>query len=284
MRLLLLDAHTLESSRQLFDGSDLLIIDEVGQVRHRWLNEATRGWIRRLAPPRWRTPVVSGSEAWAVRAAWTSLLIAIASHPSVAWLTSLDRLFFAENKLVQARTARAIGLPVPATSVAACAEDVPAELGPLLVVKPLGPGHFTDDQGDERVLWSEPLERSAPELARLRGAPFILQEHLEAESHLRVVTVRERVWICSLDAKGLPLDWRRQEEAHAAFEVSHDPIVGEAALRMARASGVGYSSQDWIRSRGHAYFVELNPAGQWLFLPEPTASEVSAEIAAWLIA
>lgn len=246
------------------------------------LDGRLRGWIRRLAPPRWRTPVTSGSEAWAIRSAWTSLLIAIASDPSVSWLTPLDRLFFAENKLLQARAADRLGIPVPATAVAATATDIPEQLGSPLVVKPLGPSHFTDDGGGEQVLWSHPLDRSAPELAHLKGAPFILQQHLDADRHLRVVTVRNRVWVCALDAAGLPLDWRRNEEAHGAFEPIEDADVADAARRIAGALGVGYSSQDWIASGKDRYFIELNPAGQWLFLPEPVASEVTGEIAVWL--
>ncbi len=246
------------------------------------LKSGVRGWIRRLAPPRWRTSVTSGTETWAVRSAWTSLLVAIAADPSVSWLTPLDRLFFAENKLLQVRAAEQLGVPVPATAVAASASDVPDELGSPLVVKPLGPSHFTDDAGTEQVLWSQPLERSALELAHLKGAPFILQQQLAAEKHLRVVTVRDCVWVCALEAAALPLDWRRSEEAHRAFQPLDEPDVAEAARRIAAALGVGYSSQDWIVSGERFYFIELNPAGQWLFLPEPVASEVTAEIAAWL--
>jgi glutathione synthase/RimK-type ligase-like ATP-grasp enzyme len=246
------------------------------------LDSGLRGWIRRLAPPRWRTPVTSGSEAWAVRSAWTSLLITIASNPVVSWLTSLDRLFFAENKLLQARAAEQIGIRVPATAVVSSAADIPDRLGSPLVVKPLGPSHFTDEGGDEQVLWSRPLDRSASQLAHLKGAPFILQQHLNADRHLRVVTVCDHVWVCALDAAGLPVDWRRSEEAHGAFEQVDEADVADAARRIAAALGVGYSSQDWIASGKDRYFIELNPAGQWLFLPEPVASEVTGEIAAWL--
>ncbi|HVE45526.1 MAG TPA: hypothetical protein VNA57_02100 [Acidimicrobiales bacterium] len=52
---------------------------------------------------------------------------------------------------------------------------------------------------------------------------------------------------------------------------------------MAGALGVGYSSQDWVVDRsGQPWFLDLNPGGQWLFLPEPAASAVTASVAAWL--
>lgn len=282
MQPVLVDALALERSRYVLDGAELVLFVD-GSKQHRVrLDSSLRGWIRRLAPPRWRTPVTSGSEAWAVRAAWTSLLIAIAAEPTVSWLTPLDRLFFAENKLLQMRAARQAGISVPATAVAASASDIPEALGSPLVVKPLGPAHFADEQGSEQVLWSQPLERTAPELAHLQGAPFILQQCLRADRHLRAVTVRDRAWICALDAVDTPLDWRRSEEAHHAFLPHDDPQVAQSAKRVAATLGVGYSSQDWIVTGGKTYFIDLNPAGQWLFLPEPVASEVTAEIAAWL--
>jgi hypothetical protein len=103
-----------------------------------------------------------------------------------------------------------------------------------------------------------------------------------AERHLRVVTVNKRVWACELKAGALPLDWRKDEDAHHSFVPTHDEGVESSALAIAAAASLGYSSQDWIIQSGTAYFVDLNPAGQWLFLPEPVASEVSVEIASWL--
>jgi hypothetical protein len=46
---------------------------------------------------------------------------------------------------------------------------------------------------------------------------------------------------------------------------------------------VGYSSQDWIvTATGVSHFIDLNPAGQWLFLPNPGAREITDAIAEWL--
>jgi hypothetical protein len=132
------------------------------------------------------------------------------------------------------------------------------------------------------VVYAKPVRRGAPELDHLAPAPFLVQERLEAERHLRVVTVNDRVWACELNARALPLDWRKDQDAHHSFVPTHDQEVESLALAIAAAARIGYSSQDWIIQSGTAHFVDLNPAGQWLFLPEPVASEVSAEIASWL--
>ena len=56
----------------------------------------------------------------------------------------------------------------------------------------------------------------------------------------------------------------------------------KSALQMSSAFELGYTSQDWIETEKGFYFVDLNPSGQWLFLPEPLASAISSSVADWL--
>jgi hypothetical protein len=242
-----------------------------------------QGWIRRLAPPHWRRRTQGATEDAAIRSAWSSLLVGFAGDASVRWLTTIEPLFFLENKLLQLRIAERLRIRTPRSAVVPEQELIPPELGDDLVVKPLGVGHFTGSDDVEMVVYATSLQRGAPELSHLGPAPFLIQERLNAECHLRVVTVNQRAWACELKANCLPLDWRSDESAHHAFVPVDHARVRSSALAIAEAAKLGYSSQDWIVQDGEPYFVDLNPAGQWLFLPEPVASEVSAEIAAWLM-
>lgn len=48
---------------------------------------------------------------------------------------------------------------------------------------------------------------------------------------------------------------------------------------------LGFSSQDWIVDRdGTAWFIDGNPAGQWLFLPPEVSTPATDAIASWLMA
>ena len=274
----IIDTATLETGSYRFVDSWADVDGDVIDFR-----QPRRGWIRRLAPPHWRRRTQGGSEEAAVRSAWSSLLVGTAGEATVQWLTTIERLFFVENKLLQLRIAERLGIRTPRSAVVPDTELLPDDFGDELVVKPLGVGHFTGDDDAEWVVYAKPLRRDAPELDHLAPAPFLIQERLVAERHLRVVTVHKRVWTCELRAIGLPLDWRKDEDAHHQFVPTSDERVESAALALADAAQIGYSSQDWIIvQNGEPYFVDLNPAGQWLFLPEPVASEVSAEIAAWL--
>jgi hypothetical protein len=243
--------------------------------------DGARGWIRRVAPDQWHEDDPPSSYGGALRSAWLSLLVGLCETTRVEWLTTLSALFSAENKLVQWRAVQKLGIDHPKTAVVSNAASIPEELGQHLVAKPLGAGDFRDETGALQVVYTRQLDRDDPRLDALSGAPFIVQERLEAQRHLRIVTVGERVWANELHAEGVALDWRETEAAHDAFRSVEVPeSLVKNATTIASALRVGYSSQDWIVCPNRTAFVDLNPAGQWLFLP--CAAEVSDALAEWL--
>ncbi|MBL1083508.1 hypothetical protein JK359_16260 [Streptomyces actinomycinicus] len=247
------------------------------------LDEARRGWIRRLAPAESDNGLRSGSKDAAVRGAWRALLTAVPRTTACEWLSDLDALLAAENKIVQCRAASATGIRMPPTVVTNDASRAPSPHAGL-VAKPLGPGHFwLGSPDDPRVVFAVPVDTLHPAWTDLLpGAPFILQERLHAVRHLRVVTFRHTSWAFEIAAGELPLDWRQSAAAHSSWRSVRAPDVERQALRLSAAMSVRYSSQDWIETADDTYFIDLNPNGQWLFLPDPGASQISAAIADWL--
>lgn len=273
-----MDVTTFETNPYVLSHGGLHAGDHI----HLSLRPPMRGWIRRLAPPLWRPGVTLGGEGAAIRGAWTALIAAIASSTNITWLTPLERLFLRENKLLQAEVARRLQIAIPPTAVCSHRDLIPEALGDELIVKPLGRSQYTDAAGTEQVIWTSDVRRDSPVLDALAGAPFIVQKRLRSERHLRAVTVQDHCWVCELAAAELPVDWRREETSHHSFVIASEPGVEREALSMADALGVGYSSQDWIVSDEVPYFIDLNPAGQWLFLPEPAGSAITSAIARWL--
>jgi phosphoribosylaminoimidazole carboxylase (NCAIR synthetase) len=212
-----------------------------------------------------------------------STLVTIARLPELTWLSPLDVLFAAEDKLAQQAACRALGIAVPPTVLVTRPHRIPTELGEWLVVKPMAAGHFRDATGVGRVVHATEMHRSDERLELLAGAPFLVQERVRARMHLRVVTVDRQAWVCELDAADLPLDWRADEAAHSSFTPASRPTIASKALELAQRLQLGYSSQDWVIDLdGSASFLDLNPAGQWLFLPPETAGQATTAIANWL--
>jgi len=271
------DAASLDNHDYLVDHETLVVAGN--QVP---LTAKTRGWIRRLAPPWWRASVTAGTRDAAIRSAHVALLFGLAADASAPqWLTALDRLLWADNKLFQMRIATRIGIPTPATAVASRPVDVPRRLGDRLVLKPLGAAHFSDGD-DARVVYTQAVGRSDLGDLPLAGAPFLVQSFVPVRRHLRVVTVKDHCWVAGLDAGKLPVDWRADESAHHAFLPVDQPTVASAAVRLASQMELGYSSQDWIDAGDENYLIDVNPGGQWLFLPEQVSREVTDALAHWL--
>jgi hypothetical protein len=244
-------------------------------------NGQGRGWIRRLAAPGWRRSVTLESHDGAVRSSLITLLTGLIRVLPVEWLSPLEQLLAADNKVIQWQACVALDIPVPRTIVTSNRSEIPSAFGDRLVAKPLGPGSYRAEDGGQRVVLTTGLEADDDRLDALDGAPFIVQERLDAESHLRVVTVRDMSWVYE-SRETTALDWRFTEGAHASFEYSRawNPVA-QMAIRLARHLGVGFSSQDWIVTDQRVVFLDLNPGGQWLFLPRRPADATEA-IAAWL--
>ena len=138
-------------------------------------------------------------------------------------------MFAAEDKLAQQRACHALGIAVPPIAFVTRPERIPAELGDWLVVKPMAIGHFRDATGAGRVVHATEMHRSDERLELLAGAPFLVQQRVEARAHLRVVTVGQQAWVCELDATDRPLDWRADEAAHSSFWATSRPDVATRA-------------------------------------------------------
>lgn len=255
---------------------------EIGENASRF--RPMRGWLRRLSPPHFTRGIELGSRRAVEMQAGAQLLAAIADPcvSRIEWLSTYSRIIRAENKLVQYEVASARGHKVPPWRVSTNALDL-AVLGERVALKPLGVGSYVEgDQG--YALHTAVRSLDDPILAGLAAAPYLAQRFVEAAAHLRVPTVHQSAWPCRLRADGLPVDWRADLAAHASWEVARDEVeVAVAAVDVAEALGLGYTSQDWIIDRdGEAWLVDVNPGGQWLFLPDEVGSAVSRAIAEWL--
>ncbi|MFE3830576.1 hypothetical protein [Streptomyces sp. NPDC059092] len=214
------DADTLPSALYRLSPAEGTFIDLAGEPVHLSPTATARGWIRRLAPAGWDTGTVLGSRAAARLSSRMLVLAALLRDARISWLCGVDALFAAENKLVQYRAAQTAGLRVPDTFICTDPEFLAAELGEPFVIKPLGPGNFTDDDGNDHVVHTRAVTAQDLAGADLQGAPFLAQKLLTARTHLRIVTVGEHAWTAELDAEHVPLDWRQAARAHHSFETS----------------------------------------------------------------
>ena len=244
--------------------------------------ESERGWLRRYAPSDWRTGIVSGSQEAAIHRTFLSLVGSISRLGNRSWLTRVDEMLRAEDRLHQLAVAATLQISIPRTIIASCSKTVVNELGNQFIVKPLSNGVFTRD-GKTRSVFANVLDSATAKGLDFGAVPFVAQELIAADRHLRAVTVRGESWVAELSAEGRPLDWRQQESAHSEWEQTEDQKVAEQSTLLAKNMGIGYSSQDWLVRGSERIFIDLNPGGQWMFLPVDISECISSAIGRYLV-
>jgi hypothetical protein len=245
------------------------------------ISSGGRGWLRRYAPSGWGTGTVSGSLAAAEKRAFLTLVGSISRLGNRTWLTPLDAMLGAEDRLVQLEVAGVLGISVPQTIVTSDPANASKALGERFVVKPLASGFYRRDD-EAWAVYTNKLEADEAVSLDFGAAPFVAQEPIVADDHFRVVTVGTSAWAARLSAAGRPLDWRQQTSAHGEWEPVDAPDLCLDAVRLAQTLGVGYSSQDWIGNSNGNTFLDLNPGGQWMFLPSEICVAVTDAIADFL--
>ena len=245
-------------------------------------DEAGRGWLRRYAPTMWGAGAIAGSLESVRKRAFLTLVGSISRVGNRQWLTKLDSMLAAEDRLYQLDVISRLGHRTPRTVVTSCGDNARFVLGNEFVVKPLANGYYNSADGP-RAVFTTTLAETDLVQTDFADAPFVAQEQIATVEHLRVVTVNGKAWAAALNADGRPMDWRQQDEAHFAWVAVDAPDVRAAALAVAAAFDVGYSSQDWARdTTDRASFLDLNPGGQWLFLPPEVSEPVTNAIADYL--
>ncbi|MGK2886683.1 MAG: ATP-grasp domain-containing protein [Rhodococcus sp. (in: high G+C Gram-positive bacteria)] len=192
------------------------------------------------------------------------VLVGGLSGAGVRWVDDPMDVERAELKLHQLKVVSALGVATPPSMVT---NDVPSarrfETGHRTVSKPLSPGFGIAPFVAE-------IEPGDVEL--VQGLPALLQElQTHATADLRVVVVGSQAWVWRRKRGEATIDWRAEDPNGAGFLRIVDDELTRAAIRTTAALKLSMSVQDWLETPDVPVFLEANPQGAWLFLPDAAA-------------
>jgi glutathione synthase/RimK-type ligase-like ATP-grasp enzyme len=138
--------------------------------------------------------------------------------------------------------------------------------------------------------WSETRRLGEAEAklgdAAIRVAPVIFQRHVAAVADLRVTIIGDEVFAAAVDVRDLAydVDVRMNVNArHVAHDLPDD--VAEKLRALMQKLGLVYGAVDLrLTEDGRYVFLEINPAGQFLYVEQQTRQPISAALAARLAA
>jgi glutathione synthase/RimK-type ligase-like ATP-grasp enzyme len=266
----------------LFPTQLQLVLDEAGGGRLDGpagvleLSEVTAVWYRRNETgggipqeldPQLRRPSVEESRR---------VVYGLLAGLGVFTVDRLDRVRWAENKPLQLKLARSLGLEVPRTlmtndprAVRAFAASCPTGI----VTKMMTAFSVYDEQQRSHVVFTTPLSpRELEDLEGLDLCPMTFQELLPKQVELRVTVVGEQVMAAAIDSQVMPSarhDWRREGVAllEAWKPYALPEPVRARTLKLMDTLGLNYGALDFIVTpEGRHVFLEINPAGEFMWL------------------
>jgi MvdD family ATP-grasp ribosomal peptide maturase len=194
----------------------------------------------------------------------------------------------AENKQLQLKTARQVGLEIPRTLITNEPEAVrqlARECSQGIIMKTLS-SFAIYERGEQKVVFTSSVTTEDLEhLTDLRYCPATFQEQVPKALELRTTIVANRVFTASIDSQQSEksrLDWRRDGfglvDAWQPYRLPTD--LEERLLKLMRMLGLNYGAADFILTPdGRHVFLEVNPVGEFFWLEKYPGLPLSAAIA-----
>jgi hypothetical protein len=198
------------------------------------------------------------------------------------WINPPANDTVAAHKPYQLAIAQSLGLEIPQTVMTSDPEEARefwrACDGDVVYKQFIA---LPDAWGETRRLGK--AEAGLPD-ASIRLAPVIFQRRVAAVADLRVTIVGDEVFAAAVDVRKLDydVDVRMNVDArHVAHDLPHD--VSDKQRALMRRLGLVYGAIDLRLSEDGRYvFLEINPAGQFLYVEEQTGQPITAALAARL--
>ncbi|MEH3104112.1 MAG: hypothetical protein PGN12_09430 [Sphingomonas phyllosphaerae] len=190
----------------------------------------------------------------------------------------------AHRKPLQLKLARECGLTVPATCMTsdpdAAAAFIAQHAGQALIYKAFGGTEA--DWRETRLLRPE----QTGDLSAFRFAPLILQAFVPARYDVRLTIVGEELFAAAIHSQQsrYPLDFRMDVLNTAITPIDVPEEVRTAMMALMRTLRIVYGAADFrVTDNDEWVFLEVNPAGQWLFVEDATGQPIARALAHRLI-
>lgn len=197
------------------------------------------------------------------------------ASPEAFWVNPLASDPRADLKPVQLAAAVRAGLTIPRTLISNDPSQIRCfleELRGRTVYKPFHGSQWEDDDLMAVLLTNEVTVEDLPRDETLRLTPGIFQERIDKAHELRVTVMGSHVVTARLvtqESAATRLDWR-MPGVKTRVEPDRLPRrVEQACRRLMRDLGIVFGCFDFIVTPdGEHVFLEVNPAGQFLWVEE----------------
>jgi glutathione synthase/RimK-type ligase-like ATP-grasp enzyme len=261
------------------DGPSYVVDGPDGPVD---LGRARVAWWRRVRPYNVDRALVSPSMRAFAESETAQAVGGMLDALACVWVNPRGPDEAAHRKPYQWAVAREVGLRVPRTLVTNRPEAARAFVEEVGIGRTVFKAFLASLEcwRETRLVGSADLEK----IDLVRYAPVIFQQYIEGVD-LRITVVGEEVFAAEIDARNTsyPTDMRMVIGEAPLRAVELPPKVHKAILKLQRRLGLHYGAIDVRRTPDGEYiFLEVNPAGQWLFVEQRTGLPITRAVADFL--
>jgi glutathione synthase/RimK-type ligase-like ATP-grasp enzyme len=217
------------------------------------------------------------------RSQWSAFMRSMMAFDEARWMNHPAETYRAETKPYQLLIASRCGFAVPETIVGNDVGEMRKRFPAKVAIKSIDTVYLREH---ENALFAYTSIVNAGELSdeNFHQVPLIAQQFLSPKTDLRVTVVGSSVFAYKILVNGeaAPGDWR----LHKRDELTYEPYCLSAEIRdrcvnICLQLNLPFGAIDLIDSDGKIIFIEINPTGEWAWLPD-AANTAGTAIAEWL--
>jgi glutathione synthase/RimK-type ligase-like ATP-grasp enzyme len=202
---------------------------------------------------------------------------------SALWINHPHNHVRANSKPAQLYAARQVGLEIPPTIVT----NDPDEVGRFVsqssgetVYKALSQSLELDP--GKALFTGLVTERELLKVNLIRISPGIFQTRVPKSYELRVTVVGSRMFVGKIDSQSsdqTKIDWRHKPFDIDATPIQLNPNIKAKIYALMKFFGLVYGALDFIVTpEGEHIFLEVNPAGQYMWVESKTDLPITAAL------
>lgn len=230
----------------------------------------------RQANPNWTL------EEQLYREQWMAFMRNLLIFENVIWMNNPEKTYKAENKIVQLKYAKKIGLDFPYTIVT---NTIPTLTNDKYIVKSLDTAIFNINE-KEAFIYSNILTKEEIQNSSLELAPVTIQDYIKPKVDIRVTVIGYDVYATSITrgGEGVDIDWRMVKDNVEFSGISLPQEIEEKCIKLVRELGLNFGAIDLLKTGDKYLFLEINPTGEWAWLAHKIGQTIPQSISEMLVA
>jgi len=200
----------------------------------------------------------------------------------VKWINPLFSTYKAERKIYQLTTAKRVGFSVPPTVVSNNPSEVMSFIGEQgeCIIKPICHGLQVTREGAFSIYTSETKNIKILDKNLLFECPAFIQKRINNYRDIRATVVGKEIFAVEIETdEEIKTDWRKPG-LKKKYTIHNLPdCIKELMFKLHDELDLIYSAFDFILTPdGEYFFLETNPAGEWVWLERELNLSISNAI------